>query len=208
MNDVRVCDDLAGVPAILQAPVQLLHWQRPLPAAIASYLAGLAAAGQLRLGLRGQLLPGQRPGLATWPADGGREAIADDVALLADVFGTLLGCPQVGWRIEVLQQAMCPRFHVDRTGIRLVCTWQGAGTEWLTEADADRRYLGAGSGGQPDATSGLLRTGKVGRSAAGDVLLLKGSLWQGNSGLGAIHRSPAVTGQVPRVLLALDALWP
>ena len=66
MNDVRVCDDLAGVPAILQAPVQLLHWQRPLPAAIASYLAGLAAAGQLRLGLRGQLLPGQpigqRPG--------------------------------------------------------------------------------------------------------------------------------------------------
>lgn len=207
MSDVVVCDDLAGLPAILQPQVQLLHWQRGLSPAIGSYLAGLAAAGQLGLGMRGQLPPGGQPHLASWPPAAGRDAAADDLALLADLFGTLLGCPQVGWRIEVLQQAMCPRFHVDRTGMRLVCTWQGAGTEWLAEADADRRYLGAASGGLPDADSGLMRGGKVGRSAAGDVLLLKGSLWQGNAGRGAIHRSPAVASKVPRVMLALDALW-
>jgi hypothetical protein len=208
MSDVMVCDDLAGLPAILQPQLQLLHWQRGLSPAIASYLAGLAAAGQLGLGMRGQLPPGEQPHLANWPPAAGRDAAAGDLALLADLFGTLLGCPQVGWRIEVLQQAMCPRFHVDRTGMRLVCTWQGAGTEWLAEADADRRYLGAASGGLPDADSGLMRAGgKVGRSAAGDVLLLKGSLWQGNAGRGAIHRSPAVAGKVPRVMLALDALW-
>ncbi|UDM17576.1 DUF1826 domain-containing protein [Vogesella sp. XCS3] len=207
MSDVVVCDDLAGLPAILQPQVQLLHWQRGLSPAIGSYVAGLAAAGQLGLGMRGQLSPGEQPHLVSWPPAAGRDAAAGDLALLADLFGTLLGCPQVGWRIEVLQQAMCPRFHVDRTGMRLVCTWQGAGTEWLAEADADRRYLGAASDGQPDADSGLMRGGKVGRSAAGDVLLLKGSLWQGNAGRGAIHRSPAVASKVPRVMLALDALW-
>lgn len=207
MNDVVVCNDLAGLPAILQPAVQLLHWQRPLPPAIGPYLAGLAAAGQLRLGLRGQLQPGEWPRLDAWPAAPGRDAAADDLALLADLFATLLGCPQVGWRVEVLQQPMCPRFHVDRTGIRLVCTWQGAGTEWLVEADADRSYLGAASGGLPDTASGLMRGGQVGRSVAGDVLLLKGSLWQGNAGRGAIHRSPPVAGTAPRVMLALDALW-
>lgn len=207
MNDVVVCNDLAGLPAILQPGVQLVHWQRPLPPAIGPYLAGLAADGRLRLGLRGQLSPGEQPDLSVWPAAPGRDAAAADLALLADLFGTLLGCPQVGWRIEVLRQAMCPRFHVDRTGIRLVCTWQGAGTEWLAEADADRRYLGAASGGLPDVASGLMRSEQVGRSVAGEVLLLKGSLWQGNAGRGAIHRSPAVDGDVPRVMLALDALW-
>ena len=45
MSDVVVCDDLAGLPAILQPQVQLLHWQRGLSPAIGSYVAGLAAAG-------------------------------------------------------------------------------------------------------------------------------------------------------------------
>jgi hypothetical protein len=59
----------------------------------------------------------------------------------------------------------------------------------------------------PDVASGLMRSQQVGRSVAGEVLLLKGSLWQGNAGRGAVHRSPAVDGDVPRVMLALDALW-
>ncbi len=40
------------------------------------------------------------------------------------------------------------------------------------------------------------------------VALLKGGLWQGNADRGIIHRSPAVaTGEAPRVLVAIDAIW-
>lgn len=207
MRDIVITPHLADWPQIFQPQVQLLCWQRPMPAGVAGYLDSLAASGSLRLGYRGVLSAGEAPVLAAWPADAGRQALQDDITLLADMYATLLGCAQVGWRVEVLDGSMCPRFHVDRTGIRLVCTWQGAGTEWLVEADADRRYLGAASGGLPDTASGLMRGGQVGRSVAGDVLLLKGSLWQGNAGRGAIHRSPPVAGTAPRVMLALDALW-
>ena len=40
------------------------------------------------------------------------------------------------------------------------------------------------------------------------VALLKGDLWQGNAGRGIIHRSPSMPlDQVPRVLVAIDAIW-
>lgn len=52
-----------------------------------------------------------------------------------------------------------------------------------------------------------MRVAKVGRGVAGEVLLPKGSQWQGNGDAGAIHRSPAVGSQLPRVLLVLDAMY-
>ena len=206
-DDVLGTARLADIPQIFAANVQILHWQRPLPAGIDNYLAQMAADGLLRLGYRGELAAGESPTLAAWPAGAGRQVLEADIALLADLYATLLDCPRVGWRVEVLYKAMCPRFHVDRTGIRLVTTWRGAGTEWLAEADADRSKLGAASGGLPDEQSGLMCENKVGRSVTGDVVLLKGSLWQGNAGRGAIHRSPACRDTMPRVMLALDALW-
>lgn len=205
MRDIVITPHLADWPQIFQPQVQLLCWQRPMPAGVAGYLDSLAASGSLRLGYRGMLSAGEAPVLAAWPADAGRQALQDDITLLADMYATLLGCAQVGWRVEVLDGSMCPRFHVDRTGIRLVCTWRGPGTEWLS--GADRRFLGRGSGGLPDETSGLMRTGEVGRSVAGEVVLLKGSQWQGNGDAGAIHRSPAAGSQLPRVLLVLDAMY-
>ncbi len=103
--------------------------------------------------------------------------------------------------------AMCPRLHVDRVGIRMLCTYRGPGTEWVDDAAVDRRFLGAASGGKPDEVSGLLRPGhRIERVPPFAVALLKGSLWQGNGGRGIVHRSPGV-GEGLRVLVALDAGW-
>jgi hypothetical protein len=110
-----------------------------------------------------------------------RADFIQDIAHLMTVFAELLDCHTVGLRIEVLQKAMCPQFHVDHTGIRLLCTYLGPGTEWLEEAFADRSYLN-------------------------HIVLLKGSQWQGNHTGGAIHRSPAVPDGQLRVVLALDAM--
>jgi hypothetical protein len=34
----------------------------------------------------------------------------------------------IGLRIHVLADTMCPRFHVDRVPVRLLCTYRGPGT--------------------------------------------------------------------------------
>ncbi|UTH76828.1 DUF1826 domain-containing protein [Chromobacterium sp. IIBBL 290-4] len=105
------------------------------------------------------------------------------------MYATLTGCPRVGARLEVLRQAMCPRFHADRVGLRLLCCYQGPGTEWLPDAAADRSQLGAAAQGLADEQSGLiLDAAAIGRAPPFSVLLLKGSQWPGARG-GAIHRS-------------------
>jgi molybdopterin-guanine dinucleotide biosynthesis protein len=143
------------------------------------------------------------------PDHAGKDALRSEIGWLTHVYTDLLGCPSAALRIEVLERPMCPRFHVDRTGIRLVCTWCGPGTEWLDDGWADRSRLGPGSRGLADEESGLMRPGaEVERIPTFAVGLLKGSLWQGNAGRGAIHRSPQIDPHdAPRVMLSLDAIW-
>jgi hypothetical protein len=134
-------------------------------------------------------------------------ALGDDVAFWADVLADLTGAELIGVRLARCDRAMCPRFHVDRVLVRICIAYAGAGTEYLADADADRRFLGFAAGGQSDETSGLLRKGaQIMRAPTGAVVLLKGEAWPENVGRGAIHRSPSVASDTPRLVLTLDAL--
>jgi hypothetical protein len=200
---------LTELVRIFDADVQLCLYPRSPVEAITRYFANASAEGVLGLGFRLVTTPGQAldiPGLAALP---GRDAVLRDMAYLLDIYGELLGCPQVGMRLEILNHAMCPRSHVDQTGVRMLCTYHGRGSEWLREEAADRSKLGRLAQGMPDETSGLIRNPKAIRQAPPfSLLLLKGTQWQGNHGRGAIHRSPAPDPLQPcRVLLALDAIW-
>ena len=206
-SNCAIADEPLGLTRIFDPEVQLAQWRRPAEPVIADWLA--AHASDLGSGLRQTLAPGQQPDLDRLPAGAGRDALAADITLLADMLAELLDATNIGYRIEVVGKAMCPRLHVDRVGIRLLCTYRGPGTEWVEDASVDRRFLGAASGGQPDETSGLLLPGhRIEAIPPFAVALLKGSLWQGNAGQGIVHRSPAIaTEQAPRVLLAMDAGW-
>lgn len=202
-----IVDDPLGLTRIFDPEIQLAQWRRPAEPIIADWLA--AHASDLGSGLRQQLNPGERPDLARLPAGAGRDALAADIALLAEILGELLDATTIGLRLEVVGKAMCPRLHVDRVGIRLLCTYRGPGTEWVEDASVDRCFLGAASGGKPDEASGLLLPGyRIEAIPPFAVALLKGSLWQGNGGRGIVHRSPAVApSDAPRILLAMDAGW-
>ena len=206
-SNCAIADDPLGLTRIFDQEIQLAQWRRPADPVIADWLA--AHAGDLGSGLRQTLAPGQQPDLGCLPAGAGRDALAADIALLADMLTELLDAASIGYRLEVVGKAMCPRLHVDRVGIRLLCTYRGPGTEWVEEAAVDRRFLGTASGGLPDETSGLLLPGyRIEAIQPFAVALLKGGLWQGNGGRGIVHRSPAVAAeQAPRVLLAMDAGW-
>ena len=136
----------------------------------------------------------------------GFDAFVADVTHLAVLYATLLEPDALGLRLHRLEQPMCPRLHVDRVGIRLLCTYAGPGTQWLEDPAADRSLLGAGAEGRSDEDSGLIRAAsRVREIPTLAVALLKGEAFPGREGAGVIHRSPA--GHAPRLLLSLDAIW-
>jgi hypothetical protein len=120
----------------------------------------------------------------------------------------LTGATAVGVRLWTLESTMCPRFHVDRVTVRLVCTYVGAGTELVAHEDADRAWLGhapqAGrDGDDPDAR--VVRSPEcVVRAPRGALVLLKGEAWPENEGRGAVHRSPSTSSATPRLVLTID----
>ncbi|GAM70670.1 hypothetical protein JCM19236_2614 [Vibrio sp. JCM 19236] len=131
--------------------------------------------------------------------------LVQDIELLVEMFSCLFELKKVGVRLTSLDVAMCPRFHVDHVPCRLVSTYHGVATEWLAHTDVDRTKLGHGSKGLSDAESGLfLSPDCVNQLTTGDVALLKGESWLGNSEGGLVHRSPSVPNGQNRLLLTLD----
>lgn len=138
----------------------------------------------------------------------GKEDLLADICLLVNIYADLMDCPSVGIRLEVLKHAMCPKFHIDRTGIRLLCTYLGPGTEWLEEAFSNKNAF-ASAHPTDDAfnQSLILHPQGIRQAPEQALVLLKGSLWQGNQHGGAIHRSPQIVATITRVVLVLDAIW-
>lgn len=81
---------------------------------------------------------------------------------------------------------MCPLFHVDSVNLRLIVTLNGPGTEWLADADVNRKHLGKGSNHKIIRDGALIQQLKTFQ-----VAFLKGEEYPGNYGRGLVHRSPA-----------------
>ena len=135
----------------------------------------------------------------------GTKVLSEDIALIVDMFCCLFDAQEVGVRLTILDKPMCPKFHVDHVPCRLVTTYAGSATQWLSNQGLDRTKLGAGSLGQPDDCSGLFaKESVIHQMAAGDVALLKGSGWEGNENNGLVHRSPEYIPNERRLLLTID----
>ncbi len=134
-------------------------------------------------------------------------ALSADIVELVDMFCYLFDLKQVGLRLKTLDQAMCPRFHVDSVPCRLVTTYQGPATQWLPHQAVDRTKLGHGNKGLPDQHSGIYQNQKdIHQLNTGDVALIKGECWEGNENAGLVHRSPALNEGERRLLLTLDII--
>jgi Protein of unknown function (DUF1826) len=210
MSQVRltssaIVHDVVGLSEIYEGDCNVVEWQRHAPLGLElvaasplvqrdfEYLARVDADGP----------PGEYPwhGLED---SLGWSFVRHDIAYLVEVFATLFELSTVGVRIASTSIAPCPRFHIDNVGVRLICAYAGAGTEWLDNAHVDRKRLGHLSGGQCDEESGLIR-GPVEQMRSYSVGLLKGEGWEGNKGSGLVHRSPEYAGR-RRLVLTLDAL--
>lgn len=178
---------------IFDPAVNMVIWQRQPDPAVAAYSQWLAASldtGGVPAFIQLQTVvePAELPALLAkrLPDAAGKTEFIADLLLLSQMLTCLMDCSAVGFRLKQLQQAMCPRFHTDHVALRLLVTYTGVGTEWLSEAQNPR----------------LLQRQLPQQLLAAEVALLKGSAWQGNENGALWHRSPASTA--PRLLLSLD----
>ncbi len=124
-----------------------------------------------------------------------------DLRRLADIYFHLSNNRDVEMRLETTDEDGCTRFHVDNTQLRLLCTYQGPGTEWLSDEQVDHSAQTSGA-----SNNDIIRFGEPSSFAPFWVGILKGSSYPGNSGQGLVHRSPPIegSGQI-RVLFCLDS---
>jgi len=200
---------LGDLVRIFDDDIDVCMHPRPAQPLLARYLRQVAMEGELSSGLEMIVEAESASWSAALPDGSGRELLIADLQHLVQLFVELLGCPRVGLRLRVLERAMCPRFHVDQTTVRMLCTYFGPGTEWLDERAANRQKLGTGANGLADTNSGLvLDPAEITRAPTFALVLLKGCAWPRNAHRGAIHRSPAADAEAPwRALVSLDAVW-
>lgn len=177
--------DLAVLTDIFEPDVNLTIWQRSLPDTVQQYATSLIS--ELKLPLQHRLALNDISALLdqVLPEATGKADFIEDVQQLAEIFACLMDCPQLGLRLKVLQQPMCPKFHTDHLLCRLVSTYIGPATEWHA--------------GPLDLAVPCQNMQQ------GDVALLKGSGWEGMQTYAISHRSPVTPAT--RLLLTLDPVW-
>ena len=189
---------------VLNAGVNLCLWQRPAQPGVSSELSHLRPSHLPDVRCRASPASfGQD--LSTLLSRQGLDPVAFkrwrvDLQDLADLFFSVSGGRDVTLRLETTDADGCRRFHVDRTHLRLLCTYRGPGTEWLTDRQVDRA---AQAGGAPNER--IIRFGEPSRFEPFWVGILKGDAFPGNAGLGLVHRSPQIAGSgQTRILFCLD----
>ncbi len=200
----------ADLARIYEDDVNLCLITRPMPRDIETFVS-TALKGRAGVEISTPVDPDHYDFGRLWPQVAelaGYRAWLDDVILLCEAFAELFGLNQVGLRLRTLDKAVCPRFHVDRVPVRLICSYGGIGTEWLPEYAINRAMLGMGACRVPDNQSDLITDATAIRQMpAYTVGLMKGEHWEGNEGRGLVHRSPTPTAVQPRrLIMTIDVM--
>ena len=120
-----------------------------------------------------------------------RDELAADILMLAERYCSILKLTELEVRLEIVTTNSCRKWHADFVEARLITTYAGSGTQWLTHADAARVKNG---------TEPL----RINAMSAGDVGIFKGKLGTNSP---VIHRSPPIDGTgEKRLLLVLNPL--
>jgi hypothetical protein len=197
-----LCESASVFERIFDADISLCIWNRWPDEILAAYLPCTLGAGSWeRMARVDPRDPDVEQLLCDFEEGVGKVRLLTELTGLVDLMATLTDARSIGVRMIATRERPCPRFHVDRVGVRLLCTWLGEGTEWLTHEDVFREQLGhqRAGGGEVQRPGARIR-----RMKPFSVGLFKGELWPGNAGGGAVHRSPRPWTW--RVMVSLDAL--
>ena len=204
LSHVVARPDRAILAHILRTGINLAVWQRSVPAPILDWVRE-ASLDDLLFTFRdidfegpaaciGALLAAKIRS-RTSSEQAAKMALVGDVADLANVTAKIAHVTSVRTRLEWVMDQPCSYFHVDKVPLRLVCTYLGPGTEWLSDDTASRLT----------APSDVPAQIEINHLAAGDVAVMRGAPYGSAIGTALTHRSPPVHSPSDwRLFLAID----
>ena len=127
--------------------------------------------------------------------------ILKDIEYLLSIFSQITRAQSFRLLLASVNTNMCRKFHTDINEIRLLCTYSGPGTLWLTEDNINRKALDACG----DNECIVLDESKIQQAKTGSVVVLKGAIYPQDGTKAIVHRSPTIeeTGE-KRLLLRID----
>lgn len=128
--------------------------------------------------------------------------ILNDIKGLLLQFEELSGAKSFRLLLSTVNTNMCSRFHTDMNDLRLLCTYSGPGTVWLSENNINRDALET----YGDNETIVKDKSQINYAKTGAVVLLKGAVYPLKGTKAIVHRSPTIeeTG-MSRLLLRIDA---
>ena len=133
----RICHSLEEWELIHQEGVDLLIWKRPAPGLLATRLESMSLEDLPRG--RFTTTPQQaRADLAARLDEVDsicptfKELWLEELDALLQHFARVMGALSVGVRLDQLTTDGCSRFHIDNTTVRMLCTYKGPSSQWLS----------------------------------------------------------------------------
>tara|TARA_B100001741_G_scaffold287680_1_gene265329 strand:- start:462 stop:1103 length:642 start_codon:yes stop_codon:yes gene_type:complete len=128
--------------------------------------------------------------------------IIDDIIFLLNQFKEISEVKSFKLLLAIVDNDMCRRFHTDLNYIRMLCTYIGPGTLWLSENNLNRAALDD----LESNNSIVVNNDLINQVSTGSVAILKGGLYPRKGTKAIVHRSPNIQeSQQKRLLLRIDA---
>jgi hypothetical protein len=206
LSHVVARPDRTVLAHILRNGINLAIWQRPVPTPILDWVSE-APLDHLLFTFRdidfegpaactGALLAAKIRSHTPYEL-AARMALVSDVADLANVTAKIAHVTSVRIRLEWVMDQPCSYFHIDKVPLRLLCTYFGPGTEWLSNETASRLTAPADVPAQIE----------INHLMAGDVAVMRGAPYGSTIGTALTHRSPSVHSPSEwRLFLAIDPI--
>eukprot|EP00468_Gymnochlora_sp_CCMP2014_P003351 CAMPEP_0167744274 /NCGR_PEP_ID=MMETSP0110_2-20121227/2495_1 /TAXON_ID=629695 /ORGANISM="Gymnochlora sp., Strain CCMP2014" /LENGTH=170 /DNA_ID=CAMNT_0007628767 /DNA_START=610 /DNA_END=1122 /DNA_ORIENTATION=+ len=152
-----------------------------------------------------------------------REYLKNDIASLVRDFGDVTNLDSVKVQLALIREQKCPRFHVDKIPYRLLVTYTGPGTQYISKGLSNpmiiplkslentlvwsllgkfRTWVAQRISNEEYNKLAILPGAAIKECGPGEILILKGADWEGCNG--AVHRSPPVDEGDLRLVLTLD----
>ena len=127
--------------------------------------------------------------------------IIQDIQNLLGLFKEITQAKCYRLLLTTIKTDMCRKFHVDINDLRMLCTYSGPGTLWLTEDNVDRKALDS----YGNNVAIVIDENNIKQAQTGAVIILKGAKYSKKVIKAAVHRSPTIEEYgKKRLLLRID----
>ncbi len=131
----------------------------------------------------------------------GYDIFLNDIKYTTEKFFDIAKATHIEMYFAIIDNTKCPMYHFDYNDLRLLCTYKGKGTIWVSNSNVNKNMLG-----KKDNSKIVKDLSKINHTNEYDICILKGSKYPKNSNNAVIHRSPDIYQGEKRILLRLDSI--